>query len=266
MLTRRTLLAGLVGLASLPLAAPAWARASARHRQPVPLDGVIDISHMTESVNFEKARRHSRLIGVIHKASEGGDWRDPLYARRRAEAEAAGLLWGAYHFGTREYSGHRQAELFLHTARPGHHTLLALDFEYNDQDPANSMRLHQAEDFVRTVVAATGRHPMIYTNQAWADGQAMGEGRHHQHLHHGVPSDSILAQCPLWLADYRTHPQVPRAWRGKGWAFWQYAGDTEDGGPRHRRVRGISGINRCDRNLFHGDLAALRRFWHSMVG
>jgi lysozyme len=251
MLTRRTVLTGLLGLMAMPATAKTNPHA----------DVVIDISYMTTVRDFTLARKKSNILGVIHKASEGGDWRDPYYAKRRAQAEAAGLLWGAYHFGTRQYSGKEQARTFLDTARPGPATLIALDLELNELNPANSMHLHQAEDFVRTVFAATGRYPLLYTNAAWADGRPMG--RTHHSLGGPITPHSILANCPLWLGDYRMQPEVPSAWKGKGWHFWQYAGD---GGPRHHRTRAVSGIERCDRNLFRGDIAALERYWRHEAG
>ena len=55
----------------------------------------------------------------MHKTTEGGDWFDPSYGPRRSQAEAAGLLWGGYHFGTRQYSGEKQASAFLSAAQPG---------------------------------------------------------------------------------------------------------------------------------------------------
>ncbi|MCR6632567.1 MAG: glycoside hydrolase family 25 protein [Magnetospirillum sp.] len=254
MFTRRNLLAVLAGLA----AAPCWA-AGRRQASHPGLDAVIDISHSTRVKDFRLARHYSRVLAVIHKASEGGDWVDPLYARRRTEAEGAGLLWGAYHFGTREYSGAAQAALFLRTAKPGPATLLALDLEYNEQNPANTMGIRQAEDFVRAVAAATGRRPLIYTTAAWADNEPVGARQ--QRLGGRVTEDSILAQCPLWIADYRVRPELPSAWRGKGWHFWQYAGDTRDGGLRGAMARKVAGIESCDRNYFRGDETTLRKFW-----
>lgn len=252
--TRRDFLAGFAGL--LATVQPSMAKGRAEHAA---LDAVIDISHSTTVKDFRLARKSSRILGVIHKASEGGDWVDPAYAKRRAEAEAVGLLWGAYHFGTREYSGAAQAERFLKTARPTAATLMALDLEYNEQNPANTMRLKQAEDFVRTVVAATGRHPLIYTTAGWADNEPVGPRL--QRLGGSITQDSILAKCPLWVADYRAQPEVPSAWRGKGWHFWQYAGDREDGGIRATKARRVAGVESCDRNFFRGDESTLRKFW-----
>jgi lysozyme len=254
MFTRRHVLAAALGL----LATPAWA-ARRSSGNPHGLDAVIDISHSTRVNDFRLARRHSRILGVIHKATEGGDWVDPLYARRRVEAEAAGMLWGAYHFGTREFSGTAQAELFLRIARPGPSTLLALDLEYNDQNPSNTMGIRHAEDFVRAVFAATGRRPLIYTTAAWADNQPVGPRQ--RRLGGRITEDSILAKCPLWIADYRARPELPSAWRAKGWHFWQYAGDTGDGGLRQAMARQVAGIASCDRNYFRGDEATLRKFW-----
>jgi len=258
-------LAGLLSLAATQTALGASRpRTNAKAKPAVKLDAVIDICHNTVVSDFNVLRKKSNILGVIHKASEGGDFRDPLYTKRRAQAEAAGLLWGAYHFGTHQYSGADQAKMFLSVAKPGPTTLMALDLEFNDGNPANTMQLRQAEDFVQTVLAATGRHPLIYTNQAWADGKPMGGGK--RSLGGGVNERSILAHCPLWLADYRSEPTLPRAWKGKGWHFWQYAGDTDQGGPRAKRTRAVPGVDSCDRNMFRGDAATLRRFWEKEAG
>jgi len=254
MLTRRAMLSGLISLAAMPAVAKSAPR----------VDAVIDMSYMSVVRDFAQARARSRILGVIHKASEGGDWRDPAYAKRRAQAEAAGLLWGAYHFGTRQYSGPEQARAFLAAARPGPTTLMALDLELNELNPANSMSLHQAEAFVRTLFDATGRYPLLYTNAAWADGRPMG--RPQRSLGGAITPRSVLSHCPLWLGDYRARPEVPSAWASKGWHLWQYAGDTGDGGPHAARTRGVWGIERCDRNLFRGDPVALEQFWRHEAG
>ena len=47
--------------------------------------------------------------------------------------------------------GERQAAFYLAMSRPGPKTLLALDLEANQNNPSNSMRLDQAEAFVRAV-------------------------------------------------------------------------------------------------------------------
>jgi len=223
------------------------------------LDAVIDISHFNRVSDLALARSGSNIMGVIHKATEGYDWVDPLYAQRRAACEAAGLLWGAYHFGTYERPGAEQARSFLAAAQPSSDTLLALDLELNDRNQANSMDIVRAEDFVRTVLMSTGRLPILYIHPAWADGEAMG-GRGRT-LGGAIRPGSMLAACDLWLADYRAQPELPSAWVGRGWRLWQYAGDGTGGGPFKPRTRQVAGIEKCDRNLFAADSATLTRYW-----
>ena len=60
---------------------------------PPGLNVVIDLSHHNNNVDFAKVVA-AGVLGVIHKATQGTTTVDPLYAQRRGEALAAGLLWG----------------------------------------------------------------------------------------------------------------------------------------------------------------------------
>jgi lysozyme len=106
MIPRRTVLAGLTVPAVTGCAGRQTATRLPNTAQPTTgpavagLDAVIDLSHNVKVDDFAAVRR-SNILAVVHKATEGGDWIDPSYAGRRRQAEAAGLLWGAYHFGTR---------------------------------------------------------------------------------------------------------------------------------------------------------------------
>ena len=272
--SRRSVLAGLAGLTASGLAG-CGGRAPASQTQgghaPLPpagatwtlsvagLDAVIDISHNVQVSDFRQVRR-AGIHAVLHKVTEGGDWFDPSYAARKAEAERAGLLWGGYHFGTRQYPGAKQAMAFLSAAQPGPKTILALDIEPNDRNPGNTMRVAQAEEFVRVIQQQTGRLPLVYIHPGWANGQAMGRRR--LRIDRPITSDSILARCDLWLADYREQPEVPDAWARRGWKFWQYVADeSEDGTAYGATPRAIPGITHCDRNMFNGDAQALTRYW-----
>jgi lysozyme len=257
MISRRNVLSGLAASATAGCAA----------RQPLPpsqypvappppdraslgIDAVIDISRSVTVSSFRQVRQ-SNVLAVIHKASEGDFYADPKGAERRPQAEAAGLLWGAYHFGKGDSSGAQQAAFFLDSSRPGPKTLLALDIEPNEGDPSNSMTLEQAEAFAQAVARATGRLPLIYAHPTWADGGMQ------------ITPSSILARCGLWVVDYHEAPTIPRAWAKSGWRLWQYASDDYAGRRAHGRNRIIQGLNRCDRNLFNGDVAALYRFWNA---
>lgn len=264
MLRRRSLLkAAAAGLALPALYACAPRRDERNFATPqtvgdpqkAGLDAVVDLHHH-ETVRDFSITRAAGFLGVIHKASEGFDWFDPQYESRKAQAEQAGLLWGAYHFGTAEHSGSEQAQSFLSAAKPGPSTLLALDLELNGRNPANSMTLAQAEDFVQLLKLKTGRWPLLYVHPSWAD----GETRRGRSLNGAILPGSLLSQCDLWLADYRTDPILPTAWKDKGWRFWQYAGAGTKSAFMSRTVE-VPGIALCDRNLFNGDSSALVRYW-----
>jgi lysozyme len=265
MISRRNVLSGLVASATAgcsarqaplapyqyPIAPPPPDRASQG------LDAVIDISRSVTVSDFRLVRQ-SDILAVIHKATEGGDYSDTAYAPRRPQAEAAGLLWGAYHFGTGQMPGERQAAFFLSIARPGPRTLLALDLELNENNPSNSMRLDQAEAFVQAVAEATGRLPVVYVHPTWANGDPLPNGFS---LGAQITPDSILARCGLWVADYHDSPELPLAWAAKGWRLWQYAGDESASRPAYGATNIVKGVSHCDRNLFNGDAAALNQFW-----
>ena len=215
------------------------------------LDAVIDISAHTTVSDFRLVRA-SNILAVIHKASEGDFYADPMCAERRSQAEAAGLLWGTYHFGKGDSSGAQQAAFFLDSSRPGPRTLLALDLEPNEGDPSNSMTLEQAEAFVQAVASATGRLPLVYVHPTWANG---GAG-----ITPAARSSRAAAFGSLTTMDRLT---IPRAWATSGWRLWQYASDEYAGRRAHGRNRIVQGVDRCDRNLFNGDVAALHRFWNA---
>src|SRR5690242_10324712 len=95
-------------------------------------DKVIDISHhQDQSIDFVKLKA-AGIIGVIHKATQGNGFKDPKYPGRRKAAEAAGLLWGAYHFAENTADGGggvEQAKFFLDYVGDPQGVFLSLDYE-----------------------------------------------------------------------------------------------------------------------------------------
>ena len=202
------------------------------------INAVIDISHHNgSSLNFAKARADG-ILGIIHKATQGLSMCDPMFPANRSKAGAAGLLWGAYHFGTCE-DGNQQADHFLSTVGDTRQTLLVLDFEPDPAGPA--MTLAQARDFVTHVAVKTGRYPGLYSGNLVK--QLLGSHR-----------DPVLAQCWLWLAQYGPVPATLPNW--PTWTMWQYTDGAV--GPRPHDV---AGIGLCDRDMFNGDEAHLRKLW-----
>src|SRR5690242_1777383 len=122
---------------------------------------VIDLSHHNGKVDLALVENDG-ILGVIHKATQGWKYADPMYHTNRDQAIAAGLLWGAYRF-VGGGDGVAQADFFLSTVEPDQNTLLVLDFEANTAD--SSMELIEARAFVTHVQQATGRWPGLYAGQ-----------------------------------------------------------------------------------------------------
>ena len=202
---------------------------------------VVDMSHGDGVVSFEDARA-SGLIGVIHKATTGASGRDDAYHDRRDAAESAGLLWGAYHWGTAA-DPTEQAKNFLDWAKPTDKTLVALDFE---KTAGNQMTLEGARKFCEHIFEALKRRPVIYSGDTLKSAL-------------GVTKDPFFGAHRLWLAQYGNKPTVQRSWQ-KYW-LWQYT----DGqfGPEPRTVPGLPGDRRgrLDCDHFDGDADALKTEW-----
>jgi lysozyme len=215
-------------------------RSSARRRKSADVgivNAVVDLSHHNGDVDLELAKA-AGIIGIIHKATQGLGFTDPLYAIDRAKAHAAGLMWGAYHFGTGG-DGVAQAEHFLEIGQLGAQELLVLDFEHNLDGP--SMALEEARAFVIHVHQHTGRWPGLYAG-------------HYLKELIGVAPDPILGQCWLWLAQYGPTAVVPPAWRT--WTLWQYTDGALGPGPHQ-----VDGIGRCNRDQFNGSVTDLENLW-----
>jgi lysozyme len=208
---------------------------------PKPINVVIDVSHHQEQVDFERVRADG-IVGVIHKATEGFRFVDQTYADRRREALDAGLLWGAYHFGVGG-DGSEQADHFLETVSPDASTLLILDYEPNFSGP--TMALDQAREFVSHVNDQTGRFPGFYSGHLIKEQLGATQA-----------PDPILSQCFLWIAQYKGLKPINIPPTFRTWTLWQYT-DGVHGEEPHR----VDGVGLCDRNMFNGSLANLKRLW-----
>jgi lysozyme len=199
---------------------------------------VVDISHHNGNVDLAKAQQ-AGIVGVIHKATQGTGMLDNKYIQNRQQAQTAGLLWGAYHFGTNGDGG-AQADFFLSKVDPDGQTLLVLDYEQNGN---STMTLAQAKAFVSRVNAVTGRFPGLYSGSLIKE--QLG----------GKPPDPILSQCFLWIAQYGPEPKnIPATW--STWTMWQYT-DGVNGPAPHA----VDGIGPCDRDQFNGTLQQLQALW-----
>lgn len=206
------------------------------------IDVVFDVSHHNAVVDFTEAHR-SGMMAVFHKASQSLGptlMLDKMYPIRKKEAIDAGLLWGAYHFGSGG-SGQDQALTFLDNVKPDHDTLLVLDFEPNTTHGETTMSLAEAAAFVEEIQKQTGKFPGIYS------GNLLKESI-------GAPEYDVLTNCWLWIAQYSHEVHLPNGW--SDFTFWQYTDGVN--GPS---TLPVPGTGQCDREVFKGTPETLKNFW-----
>ncbi|MBI1332713.1 MAG: hypothetical protein GC165_07515 [Armatimonadetes bacterium] len=189
---------------------------------------------------------------AIFKASQGLGYIDRLFAPIQGmdaypdRAASTGMRVGGYHFGGAG-SGVIQAKNYLALLKPG--WLMVLDIE---RYPKSQMTVAQAEDFVRTVLAQTGRTPVLY----------YGEWLLEMEDKCLIGPSSPLRKCPAWVSRYGD--QEPRVIRGHDLNMWQYTGDGE--GLEPHRISGCD--NDADLSVWVGDPADIPLFVdkHSFPG
>jgi len=214
-----------------------------------PIQG-IDISHfnVVDSGTGFHGLYNAGIRFIFCKASQGVGFVDPNfkeYSKRIASMKnpdgTPQIYLGAYHFGD-DSDPVAQVTHFLHTVAGCSGILPALDWESNPN--GGTMDRAGAEKFVGRFHEVTGKYPLLYGSRSWFPEHGIGKGY-----------TGILANCPLWLAAYRSvMPAPPVPWKKS--AFWQ----KDDQG----RIAGMTGV---DLDVFQGTEAELRAFWaaHSVA-
>jgi lysozyme len=206
----------------------------------MPNNMVIDISHHNAgTLNFTQAK-NAGVVGVICKATQGSGYKDPTYNARKTAAVNAGLLWGAYHFGTAA-NVNAQLANFMAVAGNDPTMLYALDFERNEATPSNTMTLPQARDFLQKLDARLGRKAVVYGGNLLKT--ALGNN-----------PNQFFGQHRLWWAQYGESPHVPPTWN-QAW-LWQFT-DGHHGPQPHT----VNGIGSCDIDHYAGTAAQLKAQW-----
>jgi lysozyme len=199
--------------------------------------------------DFAKAKA-SGIKGVIHKTSQYV--RDKFYEQRREKALQAGLLWGAYHFGT-TYTWSTQVDFFLSIAPPSPDTFPFLDHEAY---LGHSLTLQDAINFMDAVDQKYGRACGLYS----------GALIKQQIIRATDTQREFLSQHPFWLAQYGAlqlydFNKHPLPWEPKNGILWQFTGDGQGSGPHS--VPGIgNGIDISQLVTdFDDDLSHLEQWW-----
>src|SRR5262249_11154261 len=190
---------------------------------PVMSDVVFDISHYENVSQDFVITAKAGMAAVILKATQGTGFIDPTFLPRVAEARAAGLLVGAYHFLDGSNPAGQAAHFLTVAVSEGMVNWLALDWEPN---PASQASVMHAATAAASVQAATGTWPVLYTIRSMLS-----------------VANKTLSNCALWLAEYGTRPICPPGFTR--WQLWQHT-DGQVGSA----VVPVPGIGACDRSKF----------------
>lgn len=182
------------------------------------IDG-IDLSNAQKAaINWPEAKKAGVRL-VMHKATEGHTYVDPLYARRRAETTTHGIKFGAYHFAhPAPGNAVTEAEFFLKHAAPKRGDIVpALDLEVNEHGMGTTELSDWTHQWISHVRGRLGiKRALLYTRYNL-------EGKY---------------AAKLWVPSYsnaNTPPKVPAPF--SGWSMWQFSDGTY-GDPK--RVPGVS--------------------------
>ena len=176
----------------------------------------IDVSHHQDTIDWAQVAASGQRFAIA-KATEGSTFVDPLYAINKVNAQANGLVFGAYHFaqpGSSPGDAIGEADHFVDTAQltPGN-LIPVLDIERTGD-------LSQAEvtqwilTWLGRVTERLGVRPMVYTspngwNNRTGDTTAV------------VDAGYTVLWVAHWFVEEPTLPA--NDWGGHGWTFWQYS-------------------------------------------
>lgn len=173
----------------------------------------IDVSHHQGVIQWGKVSSSGVAFAYI-KATEGGDFIDPMFATNWAGISRTKLAKGAYHFFTLGMDGTAQAKNFMAVVPPAEGMLPpAIDLEFGGNSANRPTRTEFQQELMKFWIAAKSHwklEPVIYTTSDF-----------YGHYLSGFPAQKI------WIREVIRRPQIP-------WTLWQYS--------KRGRVAGIGGF------------------------
>ncbi len=190
----------------------------------------IDVARYQHSIDWQAARGYGVRFAFV-KATEGGDYLDPLFHQHMAGARAAGVPVGAYHYYYFCRTAAEQAAWFIaNNPRQAGDLPPVLDMEWTPtsrtctlRPPPEVVRLEAAR-FLSILEGYYGQRPVIYSTVDFFRENEMWR----------------LGNEDFWLRSVAGHPREVHP--GRDWHFWQYTGTG--------LIPGIAG--RVDINAFRG--------------
>lgn len=203
----------------------------------LPIHG-IDVSRHQGEIDWQAVARAGTRFAFI-KATDGGDYLDPLFQQNWRLSREAGIPRAAYHFMYWCRPADEQVAWFAANVPPDPDALPpVLDLEWNNGSRCRpTLSRDEVLEKVRIMLAGmeahTGKVPIIYTDINF-----------HRDILEGVQLDN-----PMWLRSVAAEPR--ERYRDRPFTFWQY---TQTG-----TVPGVRGD--VDRNAWYGSEAEWIQFF-----
>ncbi|OAB43371.1 glycoside hydrolase family 25 protein [Paenibacillus glacialis] len=213
----------------------------------------IDVSHHQGKINWAKVAADG-IDFVYIKATQ--NQMDNMFLKNVADAKAAGVLVGAYHYLDKSVTTvalAKAAATDFNTAIKEAGGVKVFDLPPTlDYEEIGSITAAQvniiAKAFLSEIKRLTGVTPIIYTGNSFAEKFDLEVGKYF-----------------VWIARYGTAvPWDVTAW--SIWTIWQYS-DGSTGGTRSSGSRTVAGIvGPVDLNEYNGTLAELKAAYKKASG
>jgi lysozyme len=204
-------------------------------RQQFPIRG-IDISSHQHQIDWNRFTG-TEVNFVLIKATEGGDFKDPMFQSNWQNVQLKGSIAGAYHFFTFCKSGREQAHNYIETVPRSKQSLppvIDLEFSGNCKSTLTPAALdRELNTFMTIVENFYKKKPILYVTYEFYD----------RYLQHKYPN------TPIWISDFYSFNKLPNLSDSKPWLFWQY---SERG-----RLAGVPTF--VDLNVFSGTKSQFER-------
>lgn len=172
----------------------------------------IDVSRWQGDIEWKTARRVGISFAYV-KATEGGDFLDPMFRNHWDGAKKVGVRRGAYHYFYFCRPANEQARWFIKNVPRDPAALPpVLDMEWNHRSPTCQLRPDgakvraEAKRFLDILERHYGQRPVVYTTVDFFRDTNIGQ----------------LKNTQFWVRSVAGHPR--ETYPGQNWTFWQYTG------------------------------------------